>query len=257
MPIPKKLHQVWIGPLPPPKKWMDSWKNMNPEWEYILWDNKKVFSRKWKNQHLIDYALAQYKKGKGAGANGEDIFTSARGAVFTGEKATLFAWHVIADIIRYEILYEYGGYMPGADSRCLKPIDRVNPFADCDLYTLSTGHLFEKHRARIKEKYPNGKPKGRDRLLWRRYAPNNASPILASSKHNEFLLHCIEELSKLKKVGEAVDDTGNVFMGRMLKKYPPKNALIKPYILRKSRIGRGFHSIHYAGTTKNTYHLGR
>ena len=29
--IPKIIHQLWIGTKPPPTKFMDSWKNKNPE----------------------------------------------------------------------------------------------------------------------------------------------------------------------------------------------------------------------------------
>ena len=50
--IPKKIHQIWIGPKKLPykyKKWMQSWKNFNPKWEYFLCAddpliNLKIFS---------------------------------------------------------------------------------------------------------------------------------------------------------------------------------------------------------------------
>ena len=43
--IPKKIHQIWLGEKSIPricKKWMNSWKNLNPQWEYKLWDEKNI-----------------------------------------------------------------------------------------------------------------------------------------------------------------------------------------------------------------------
>ena len=41
--IPKKIHQIWLGEKSIPKickKWMKSWKDFNPQWEYKLWDEQ-------------------------------------------------------------------------------------------------------------------------------------------------------------------------------------------------------------------------
>ena len=95
MKIEKNIHHIWVGPKERPKKWMDTWPKMHPDWNYVLWDNDKVFSRKWKNQNVID---AYKAKGK---------------------------WHGVADVIRYEILYDYGGFMPGADSECIRNISEL------------------------------------------------------------------------------------------------------------------------------------
>lgn len=35
----KKIHQVWIGVLPPPLKWTQTWSEYNPDWEYRMWTN--------------------------------------------------------------------------------------------------------------------------------------------------------------------------------------------------------------------------
>lgn len=93
--IPKILHQIWIGPLPRPEKWLRTWREKHPKWRYILWDNDALLRTKWTNQAMIDrYA----KKG---------------------------LWHGVADIMRYEILYKHGGVMAGADSECLYPLDEL------------------------------------------------------------------------------------------------------------------------------------
>ena len=39
--IPKIIHQIWLGPLPPPQRWLDSWRDHHPDWDYHLWTNEK------------------------------------------------------------------------------------------------------------------------------------------------------------------------------------------------------------------------
>ena len=256
--INKIIHQVWIGPLEAPTKWLNSWKHHNPNWQYKLWGNNAVFGRKWHNQHLIDEYIRRYNEEVKNQENGKDVFRSSKGSVFRGEKATLFAWHVIADLLRYEILYEEGGYMPGADSLCLRSID--DKFTDdIELYTLRTGNLHSKRFDAYVLKYGDNKPEGQEGILYDRYRPENASPILAAKKGDPFLKNIIDELHKLKPedLGEAVDTTGNVFMGKMIRKYKPKNLTMLDYTPRASRIRDNAHSVHYGGTTYNRYDIGR
>jgi mannosyltransferase OCH1-like enzyme len=40
--VPKIIHQIWIGPKPPPTNLMDTWKNMNPDFKYILWNEQRI-----------------------------------------------------------------------------------------------------------------------------------------------------------------------------------------------------------------------
>jgi mannosyltransferase OCH1-like enzyme len=248
MRIPKIIHQVWIGPKEPPLKWMETWQQKYPDWEYILWDNEKVFNRKWKNQWIIDHYVNRYNNEvKGRYIDGRDLFISAQGAEFKGDKATYFAWHILADILRYEILYEYGGRIPGADSECIRRYER--PFHNnSDLYIVNTGYLYTEQRKALEAKE---KLEGIDKIRYERYHPMNASPVMACSKGHWFLEKIIDELSKLKieDLGEAVDTTGNVFMGKMLMKYNPERTEIKLKDLKDSH--------HHAGTTKSSYHRGR
>ena len=89
--IPKFLHQIWIGLMPPPKKLMQTWRDMNADWVYRVWtSDKECDGRPWKNQAQID-AMPELA-GK-------------------------------ADIMRYEILEKWGGVYVDADSRCVKPLD--------------------------------------------------------------------------------------------------------------------------------------
>jgi glycosyltransferase involved in cell wall biosynthesis len=90
--IPKIIHQVWIGPKTPPIKPMDTWKDKHPNFEYIRWNEEEFVKRdmEFECQNRIDEMTE---------INGK------------------------ADIIRWEILYKYGGIFIDADSICIESID--------------------------------------------------------------------------------------------------------------------------------------
>jgi len=92
--IPKIIHQIWIGPKPAPTKFMNTWKEKHPDFEYIFW-NEQEFEKRgivFECQDKIDMMPEMCGK---------------------------------ADIIRMELLYKYGGYYFDADSICIEPIDEV------------------------------------------------------------------------------------------------------------------------------------
>jgi len=46
MSIPKIIHQLWIGDKPRPSKLMDTWRDKNPDFEYICWNEEEMQKRK-------------------------------------------------------------------------------------------------------------------------------------------------------------------------------------------------------------------
>lgn len=87
--IPKIIHQIWIGDQSKkPEKIMNTWKLKHPDWEYKIWTEENLPSLKNKKQFDQMEELA----GK-------------------------------ADILRYELLYNYGGVYIDADTICLNPLD--------------------------------------------------------------------------------------------------------------------------------------
>lgn len=92
MSIPKIIHQLWIGTKPAPINLMNTWKEKHPDFEYIFWNEKEFEKRglNFKCQDKIDDI--------------EEI---------NGK----------ADIIRWEILYKYGGIFIDADSICIESFD--------------------------------------------------------------------------------------------------------------------------------------
>ena len=46
MSIPKIIHQLWIGTKPAPITLMNTWKEKNPDFEYIFWNEQEFINRK-------------------------------------------------------------------------------------------------------------------------------------------------------------------------------------------------------------------
>ena len=90
--IPKIIHQIWIGDKPAPTHFMKTWKEKHPDFEYILWNENELITRHFNVQCSPQIKMIPEINGK-------------------------------ADILRWEILYEYGGYFVDADSICIEPFD--------------------------------------------------------------------------------------------------------------------------------------
>ncbi len=86
------LHQIWIGPKPIPREWINSWRDLNPDLDYYLWDESGIDNFGLKNRDKYDY---YYSRGMYDGA---------------------------CDVARVEILEYCGGVYVDADSICLEPI---------------------------------------------------------------------------------------------------------------------------------------
>ena len=94
--IPRIIHQIWIGPRKIPKKlqkYQASWIEKNPGWEYKLWTNEEVTNYTFANpklKYLFDLPLT------------------------LGERV---------DVLRYDILYQFGGIYADLDCICLQSFD--------------------------------------------------------------------------------------------------------------------------------------
>jgi len=98
--IPRIIHQLWIGTQPAPTKFMDTWRDKNPEFTYIRWNEEEIA----KQSHIFSCQ------------NRVDEIEEINGK---------------ADILRWEILYEYGGVFLDADSICVEPIDDILMNTSC------------------------------------------------------------------------------------------------------------------------------
>lgn len=161
----KKMTHIWIGPFDQPKQWTESWKEKHPDWEYSVFTDEMLKARTWHNQHLID---KYYSMG---------------------------VWAGVADLIRYELLYEQGGFLPPADALCYHNMDEVFTSPPDYAYT-----IFEN-----------------DRDL--KIAPNWVSPVQACNPGNTFVKLLIDTLHKLKP--EELDpkpwnSTGNKWLSQFV-----------------------------------------
>jgi len=101
----KTVHQIWLGPAPMPENYQEfrqRWQGMNPEWEFKLWTEKEIDAEVWDNQQIYD-AVAIPPEGKKT----HDIALATQRS----------------DIIRYEILYRYGGMYLDCD---IEPIQSLS-----------------------------------------------------------------------------------------------------------------------------------
>ena len=94
--IPKIIHQIWIGgPLPEAfAQLCESWKyyHINRGWLYKLWTDKDVPELKLQNQRF-------FNENENPG--------------------------VRSDLMRWEILYNFGGFYLDVDYECLQPLDSL------------------------------------------------------------------------------------------------------------------------------------
>jgi mannosyltransferase OCH1-like enzyme len=102
--IPKIIHQIWIGPKKPPV-YMKKWVKLNPDYEYVLWDDVRVANFELENQKIYDDFAKREKE------------------CYNGR----------SDVIRYEILKRYGGIYLDADCDPKRPLDDY--LLDNELFT--------------------------------------------------------------------------------------------------------------------------
>jgi len=95
--IPKIIHVVWLnGKIDDPsvpqelKKYIVTWIQKHPDWEFRLWTDAEVAQITLDNQDLYDDTIN---------------------------------FGVKSDILKYEIVYRYGGVYVDTDFECLRPLD--------------------------------------------------------------------------------------------------------------------------------------
>lgn len=106
--VPKVFHFIWIGNNEIPEeyiKYINSWRKINPGWMTRIWTNKDLTYENFSNLHYI-------------------------------LKSKKYAQQ--ADIMRYEILYKYGGIYLDTDFECYKNIETL--LIDYDFFTCNGDH---------------------------------------------------------------------------------------------------------------------
>jgi mannosyltransferase OCH1-like enzyme len=90
--IPRTLHVIWVGDESKrPDNCIDTWRRHNPDWQLRVWGNAELAEYGWINaRHMRAMARKEL--------NG------------------------VADLMRWEILYNEGGFVVDADSVCQRPL---------------------------------------------------------------------------------------------------------------------------------------
>lgn len=115
--IPKIIHQIWLGGEVPEtcKKWMETWQNLEG-WEYKLWTDKDLAEFPLYNRDLFNAITNHAEK---------------------------------SDILRLEILYQYGGVYVDTDFACTRPDWFEELHRDFDFYIgiepLTHGAIYKYH----------------------------------------------------------------------------------------------------------------
>lgn len=95
--IPAIIHLIWLGSTPPPavNLAVASWKKHHPHWEIKLWTEREMETFVWSSFHAENF----FKKGKN--------------------------WAEKSDILRFEILYQFGGIYSDTDVICLNSFENL------------------------------------------------------------------------------------------------------------------------------------
>ena len=177
-PVPKILHFIWLGGEIPEHYItnINDWSKKNPNFEIRTWTDEDAENFDMKNRKLFDEA--------------ENF----------GMKS---------DILRYEILYKYGGVYLDTDFFCLQPLDDLN-------------EMFEFYSCVSLEREPiigNG--------------------MIASAPNHEVIRYCIEEmtLNSDERIEEFSEDekimflTGPMYFSSKIMKYVGDVAVLKEDIV--------------------------
>lgn len=101
--IPKIVHQYWTGgPIPAAYlKFHERWREMNPDWAFYLWSDESL--------EIRDPEV---------GLVNADLWSRAEEYVPPGRQ-----YQFRGDLVRYELLYRYGGIWIDMDFEPLLPLD--------------------------------------------------------------------------------------------------------------------------------------
>lgn len=183
MQIPKIIHQVWVGPIPKPP-FLGSWGEKHPDYEYKLWTVPEIDAfMPLKNQHLFD-----------------DFANSKEFGNISG----------LVDILRYEILYEYGGIYIDGDIECLRTLE--GEFLESDFFV---SYVLE----RVEQTLSNS--------------------VIGCTKNHPIMKQMIDELHSC----ERVTDTPNIFCGSLKLTEVIDNSGLDVVKLPSHY----FHPMHYSG----------
>ncbi len=132
--IPKIIHVMWLGGKLPEEyvRYVESWKKYHPKWTILFWtDSATNYNQAVEIVHTFDQLASRLESihgGERIVIDVADLQFDNRGfydkAINYGEKS---------DILKWEIVYRFGGVYVDVDFECLRPLDVYHH--TYDLYT--------------------------------------------------------------------------------------------------------------------------
>jgi mannosyltransferase OCH1-like enzyme len=169
--IPRVLHFIWIGDESRrPDNCIETWRTRNPAWRIRIWGNAELFGRKWRNSRHMSMMAERELNG-------------------------------VADLMRYEILHEEGGFAVDADSVCIRPLEnwlfepaafacwenelaRPGLLATCHLAAARGDKLMEHVIADI-----HAEETVVDRLAWRSTGPQRLTEVWRKTRYADLTIY--------------------------------------------------------------------
>ena len=141
--IPKVVHHIWIGSKFPGKcvPLRQTWFDRNPEWTFIFWTNNPANHDQ---GDVVVYTFDQLAELLAMPNCPQRIVVNTNQLAFDNRKwfNKVKNYGQKSDILRYEILYRFGGLYVDTDFECLRSFDLLHHSFDFFAGTGFTG-LFE------------------------------------------------------------------------------------------------------------------
>ncbi|MFC1842062.1 glycosyltransferase family 32 protein [Candidatus Dependentiae bacterium] len=129
--IPKVFHYIWLGKKLPEqyRPFLDTWLKYHPEWTFVFWvDNPKNYDLG--NIQELDFdGLKKYLE---TNKKGQRIVIDVKNINFDNRKFfdKTRNYGQRSDILKWEVVYRFGGVYIDVDYECLKPLDMLHHMYD-------------------------------------------------------------------------------------------------------------------------------
>lgn len=109
------IHRIWLGGEMPDryKAYGEQWEELNPSKRLWDWTEEEILDTKWRNQAVLD-----------------DLYTKSQQP---GADMVAYYTHV-ADVVDYEILYNWGGWYFNTDLKPIKSLSHLESEGDMWAY---------------------------------------------------------------------------------------------------------------------------
>jgi len=184
MKIPKIIHQVYEDPAGPSdilREMSETWIERHPQWEYRFWNKAAM-------EELVNN------------------FSPEVSSTYKSLPFNIQRW----DMIRYLILYKYGGLYIDMDYECIEPVDVLLCNSNC---------------------YMGLEPEGNTLNSNHPYIVGNA--FIASVPNHKYIKMIIDEIEQKKnhifsqdKTYQVLESTGPLMTTRVYNNYPIKEDII-------------------------------